>query len=289
MGKIVVGVDGSEGSAGALRWAARESQLRGWPVTAVMAWGYLEQHHIDSRQFDPEYDESKANDALEAYVAAALDETSAKQVNRQLTLDLAARGLLDASADADLLVMGARGLGGFRGLLLGSVSQTCLHHAHCPVAIVREPSHREPGSTERIVVGIDGSGGAQAALDWALDEARARQASVDVVYGWQMIYTGAGYPYAIAVDPKPLEDAARRQLAAAVERADTRGLEHPVEQLLIMGGGTSAILDTAEGADLIVVGTRGVGGFRGMLLGSVSHHVAQHAPCPVVAVPTPAS
>lgn len=285
MAGIVIGVDGSDGAASALRWAARESQLRGWPVTAVMAWGFLEQHQIDTHQFDPSYGEAQASEDLDTILRTVLGDETATTVERRVTLDLATTALLEASEEADLLVVGARGLGGFRGLLLGSVSQACLHRAKCPVAVIRGDIGVEPTEYGRIVVGVDGSTGAQAALDWALDEARARTSQIAVVHGWNAVYGGAGYPYAMALDPAPLEQAARGVIAAALERADTSGLAHEPEQLAVIGGSAAALLETTEGADLVVVGTRGMGAFRGMLLGSVSHQVAQHAQCPVVVVP----
>jgi nucleotide-binding universal stress UspA family protein len=139
MGLIVVGVDESAGAAAALRWAMTEAEARGWSPRAVLAWGYLDQHHATPGQsFDPAYGEADAQAALDAIVAEVVGSARAATVDRKLVNDLPARALLDASEGADLLVVGARGLGGFRGLLLGSVSQQCLHHATCSVAVVRE-------------------------------------------------------------------------------------------------------------------------------------------------------
>lgn len=138
---------------------------------------------------------------------------------------------------------------------------------------------------ERIVVGIDGSETASLALQWAAKEARLRHASLEVVHAWTFPYV-FGFPYTSAnFDPKSIEDAARAVLDAAVESVDTAGLAHPVERVLVSGGAASAVLATAKGADLVVIGSRGLGGFTGLLLGSVSHQVAHHATCPVVIIP----
>lgn len=139
---------------------------------------------------------------------------------------------------------------------------------------------------KRIVVGIDGSETARRSLRWAAEEARLRQASLEVVHAWHMPYVG-GYPYTTTApfDPTIFEDAARTTLDAAVDSLDTTGLAHHVERILVSGGAASAILEAAKGADLVVVGSRGLGGFTGLLLGSVSHQVAHHATCPVVIVP----
>jgi nucleotide-binding universal stress UspA family protein len=289
VGEIVVGMDGSEGAAHALRWAVEEAGYRGWSVVAAMTWGYLDQHHLDgSTEFVAGYTEADADAALETFVTTALEgRTGApgpEQVERRLLNDLPAQGLLDASREAELLVLGARGLGGFRGLLVGSVSHACLHHATCPVAIIREPQEHE-AATPTIVVGIDGSPGSKAALDWALDEARARQARIEVVHAWSAPYL-MGYSYGVAVDMTQFEDAARIVLDGAVEAADTHGLIEPVEKVLVSNGPSASLLEVAKDADLVVVGSRGVGGFKGMLLGSVSYQVTHHADCPVVVVPT---
>ncbi len=111
MAEIVVGIDGSEGAAHALRWAMEEAGYRGWSVVAAMTWGYLDQHHVDgSTEFVAGYTEADAAAALEAFVTTALeggtDAAGADQVERRLLNDLPAQGLLAASNGAELLVLG---------------------------------------------------------------------------------------------------------------------------------------------------------------------------------------
>lgn len=132
-GIVVVGVDGSEGSQRALRWAAEEAGVRGAGLRVVYVWSYLNQ---TGKTFDPTYGEDDARRLLDEAVAAAGIPAGGIDVERKIVCDLPARGLLDSVADADLLVVGARGIGGFRGLLLGSVSQQVAQHAPCPVVIV---------------------------------------------------------------------------------------------------------------------------------------------------------
>jgi len=134
------------------------------------------------------------------------------------------------------------------------------------------------------VVGVDGSEGSLAALRWALEEARLRGANLDVVHAWQYPYVGelAGMA-AYAVDRDELEGAARDVLRGSIEHAGSTTVR--VEPILAYGAAASVLLDAAKGADLLVVGSRGRGGFAGLLLGSVSQQCAHHASCPVVIVP----
>lgn len=281
VGSIVVGVDESLGAAEALRWAAREGARRDWTVTAVLCWGYLDQHHgTTPHAFEPAYTAAHANAALREIVARVLGE-AAPPVERRTVNDLAARGLLEASADADLLVVGARGLGRFGELVLGSVSQQCVHHASIPVAIVRENASRPRVGPQRIVVGVDGSETSQRALDWALEAGRVRKASVEVVHAWDVPAFGLP-PDAI---PYPqLEDAGRSVVEHALEQADIRGVV-TIRRVVTRGPASVVLVGLAGDADLVVVGSRGLGGFKGLLLGSVSHRVTHHAPCPVVVIP----
>lgn len=286
MSKIVVGVDGSVGAQDALRWAAAEAKLVGLPLVALMAWGYLDQHHAaPGAFFEPDYHEANAHVALASYVVAALGPRATDDVEMRPVCDLPASALLAAGEDAALLVVGARGRGGFASLLLGSVSQKVLHHATCPVAVVHgcgEPT--ASGGDGRIVVGVDGSTNADAALRWAINEGRLRGDVVDVVHAWHMPYV-APYPYvAVDFDTETFEKAAHDTLDDAICRAHTKP-DDRISKLTPLSGPAPALLDAAKGADLLVVGSRGLSGAKAALLGSVSHQVTLHATCPVVVVP----
>lgn len=134
-----------------------------------------------------------------------------------------------------------------------------------------------------IVVGMDGSSHALAALRWALDEAALRGARVRLVHVWQPALLG-GYPYTEAsFDPEAMEAEAKLQLDRAVgEVTVPPGVE--IEPVIVCGSPAEALIQQSAGADMVVVGSRGRGGFAELVLGSVSHQVAQHAPCPVVIV-----
>ena len=141
-----------------------------------------------------------------------------------------------------------------------------------------------------IVVGVDGSPGAKAALRWALAEARLRRTPLHVVHAWAVPYATVGYGMAPLIDEgftAELEQGAKglveEMLAEAGSEAD--GVE--VEREIAEGSAAHVLLEKAERAELLVVGSRGLGGFRGLLLGSVSQQCAHHARCPVVVVPSP--
>lgn len=289
METIVVGVDGSECSLDALRWAVDEGRRRQWALKAVLAWGFPDMVPVLSLFSDPELLQGQAEAQVGSWLRQEAGDAPGIEVSREAREGQAAGVLLDAAHDAGLLVVGSRGRGGLSSAVLGSVSQQCAQHARCPVVIVRRGDaagrqHHPERATPRIVVGVDGSETARRALRWALDEARLRSAAVDVVHAWQMPYPD-GYPVrAVIVPAADLEQAARRVLDAAVGGSDTAGVKE-VEPLLVCDRAAGALLDTAKGADLLVVGSRGRGGFAGLLLGSVSQKVLHHADCPVVIVP----
>jgi nucleotide-binding universal stress UspA family protein len=150
-----------------------------------------------------------------------------------------------------------------------------------------EPSGQ--GTTSRIVVGVDGSDGARRALEWAVAEARLRDARLVAVHSWELPPLGisAGpFDPPTPLDPDLMQrvaSAARELLDRELDAVDLSGLE--VDKLAEPRNPADALLEAAREADLLVVGTRGHGGFTGLLLGSVSQQVSNHAPCPVVIVP----
>ncbi len=133
----------------------------------------------------------------------------------------------------------------------------------------------------RIVVGTDGSEPSQRALTWAAEEARLRRAELEIVVAWEFPIVNY-YGFSAAARPEELEAAARERLDAAAASVRTDGLV--LSTSLVEGAPAPVLLDQAKGADLLVVGSRGHGGFSGLLLGSVSQHCVTHAPCTVVVV-----
>jgi nucleotide-binding universal stress UspA family protein len=148
-----------------------------------------------------------------------------------------------------------------------------------------------------VVVGIDGSAGAAEALRWAVAEARLRKARLRIVHAWTYGYAGmplAGFgamggfdSYSPPeIDSNDLQRAAEELLERAI--GEVRGIEAiEIERHVVEGGAAQVLIAVAVGADLLVVGSRGHGGFVGLMLGSVSHQCVSHAPCPVVVVRSP--
>jgi len=282
MSQIIVGVDESDGAATALRWAVDEGAVRGWAVKAVLAWDFLDQHHLDE-SFDPGFDQAAADKVLAAAVTRAVGDEAAEAIDKQAVCGRAVTVLTGQATGHDLLVVGARGMGGFTRLLLGSVSDHCLQTAACPVAVIRR-TDAAAGARGRVVVGVDGSETAQRALHWALAEARLRSATLEVVHAWRLPIVGGMYA-TVALDDAVSEDLARHTVEAALAKEDLAGVT--VEHTLLCASPAEALLNAAGCADLVVVGSRGLGGLKRVLLGSVSRQVAHHTHCPIVVVPPP--
>jgi len=156
---VVVGVDGSAGAKAALRWALAEARLRNSPVRAIHAWtfgyvgGSVEGYPYSggslgfytSLGVDLNEVHRAAEGLLERAILDVEDEAEGAEIERQVVQGPAAEVLVQAASPDDLLVVGSRGHGGFTGLLLGSVSQQCVHHARCPVVVVHSPKSTEAG------------------------------------------------------------------------------------------------------------------------------------------------
>ncbi len=139
----------------------------------------------------------------------------------------------------------------------------------------------------KIIVGVEGSGGARAALRFAVEEARFRSAVIEVITAYLPTYVPAAPDFGfVPLDPVDLVDEIRKMQAEVIDNVtadlDISGVE--IRRTLVKGRPADMLIQASKGADLLVVGDRGRGGFRGLLLGSVSHQCAQHSMCPVVIV-----
>ena len=278
---LLIGVDGSDGATAALRWGVEYAGRHELPVTVQAAWTYRDQHHLDAgMRFDLDDGSDDTERDLMAFVERALG-PGTHDLRLRTVCESGVDSLVEASTDADTVVVGARGAGGFKGLLMGSVSRELLHRSHCPVAVVREAAAATDGP---IVVGVDGSPTSRRALAWAHDEARSRRCQLVALHAWHIGYAGAVHPSGHLG-----RDAVRERAAALLDRelaeADITDLAAPVVRALEAGPAAGVLVYASGTASLMVLGSRGHRTLTGLLLGSVADQVTRHAPSPVVVVP----
>jgi nucleotide-binding universal stress UspA family protein len=290
-GSIVVGVDGSPHGREALRFALAEARLRDSRVVAVHAWSTPPLTAVGVGMI-PAFDllraelADAARDTLETELAEGPAGEPAVPIEPEVVRGDAAGALVERAEGADLLVVGSRGRGGIAGMTLGSVSQACLHHAPCPVAVVHDA-----GPTERswIVVGVDGSSSSHAALEWAYGEAGLRHVAVHAVCAydepWALGPAELSAPRALDRLREALARDAEHVLSEAVDRAPD---DIAVTADAVEGAAGQVLLAAAAGSSLLVVGSRGRGGFKSLLLGSVSASCASRATGVVLVVRAPA-
>ncbi|GHJ57488.1 universal stress protein [Nocardioides sp. OK12] len=284
-GAVVVAVDGSEHAEEALAWAARQAHLHHRPLAIVSVWEPVPSMWLDTAGIDHAVLYAELSSAGADRVNAARDQ--ALSLHPDLTVETAVgrgdvRGeLLRLSKHASLLVLGSRGRGPLRSLLLGSVSAAVARHAHCPVVVVR------PGGTGGggILVGIDGTQRSMGAVAAAYDQAAATGEKVTVLH----CFWDARVAYAGAMVVDETDDAADvRSLVAET----TAGLaeKHPdveVETRIVRGLADQVLVAEAQGRDLVVLGYHRQHGLGELLFPSVVTSVLEHAHGAVMVVPSP--
>lgn len=281
---IVVGVDPDPGRQTALAWAADEAALRRLPLRPVHVEG-VPTRGYRGREVPPSWEEW--NDALHEAGKQVLEQAADFVGSRQPEVEvdaLLAEGdavwvLREQSRDATAVVLGSWHLSRAQEVFgSASVAVPVMAHAHCPVVVVPEPEHvtQEPAY---YVVGVDGSEHSAAAVDVAFEQAALHSAQLRALYVWQP------GPLRIFDEYAPQQEA-RRLLSETVAGRHERYPEVELHHELVVGHPVQVLTDASAHALGLVVGTRGLGGFTGMLLGSVSQGVLHHARCPVIAVPS---
>ena len=285
--RVVVGFDGSETSLLTAKWAAGEAELRGLGLTLVNALI----PPTSGGTFGPGM--AVGLDTLEDIRAAAqtsLDEVAAtlpgSDIQSIVQIGSPTGVLLEASETAALLVVGSRGHGGFKELLLGSVSAQLVAHADCPVIVMR---HEADSTKNAIVVGIDGSESSNAALAFAFATASLHKWKLVAVHAWDVpsfdlvILPNTPVP----TDYENISDSEVRLAAEVLAGFEDEYPDVEVEQVVTRGNAVKALLEASPAAAMIVVGTHGHGQVMSSVLGSVSHGVLHKAKVPVAVVGEP--
>lgn len=296
--EILVGVDGSAASLHALDWAAQEAKVHGLGLRLVCGYALPS---FAAATLDGGYaalDDSAIRAGAQAVVADAVAHLAGTglPVTSHVTIGDAAAVLIDESAQVEMAVVGTRGGGGFTERLLGTVSSALPAHAKCPTVVV-PTGHKAKGAppqdeplvvrpVRRVVVGVDGSPPAELALRWAIREARLWDAELVAVTGVPLAAsTGALAWMPAAVDhDRVLQDVASA-LDALIDRVAAEEPGGPAIRRSVRDGtGAQLLTEASEKTDLLVVGSRGRGGFTSLLLGSTSQAVLHHAQCPVMVI-----
>lgn len=279
---IIVGVDGSPASRVAVDWAARDAALRGADLKlvhvlvppAVMAFpevpmppGFMEWQDEEGRRL------------LDSAVKTVEEAGAEVEVSTDMVSGPAVPVLADLSSSAQMIVVGCRGHGALARGLLGSISTGLAHHAHCPVAIIHDEDPLMPHPSKApVVVGVDGSPASENAVAIAFEQASFRGVDLLAVHAW----SDTGVFEFPGADWSTLQAAGEQTLSERLAGWQERYPDVLVRRVVVADKPAHQLLEQAESAQLLVVGSHGRGGIAGMLLGSVSTSVLHGARMPVI-------
>ncbi|MEN3533627.1 universal stress protein [Microbispora sp. ZYX-F-249] len=276
---VIVATDGSPAATAAVEWAAGDAARKGLPLRVV--------HAVDRLPYELARYPVPTDDQLTWAGRRVLEETEqavrethpALRVTTALLEGEPVKVLRREAAHGAEIVIGSRGHGGFAGMLLGSVSTHLAGQVPVPLVVVRPESSAPHGL---IVVGLDGSDEAEAALTYAFEEARLRSCRLLGLYAWQLPVHA--YAPEIAYDIDEVRQAQEQHVAAVLATYRQRYPDVDAEMRAVCGHPVPVLVEAGEKADLLVVGSRGHGAIGSVVLGSVSRAVLHHARCPVAVV-----
>lgn len=286
---IVVGVDGSDVDQVTLAWAADEATRTSHPLHVLHShlpeFGYGEAGMFAPLPaIDVELLEESAREILALAVQRVRSLAPDATVTSELVHGSPAAALVHASRTASLVVTGGHAHSALSAALLGSVSLQVAAHSHCPVIVVKDVEDRERPRAG-VLVGIDGSQSSQDCLRFAFEQASSRGTSLEVLHAWAPpVRQPSELLSPILAAAYEVEPRERLTMAEALSgwQQDYPGVA--VQQTLVRAPTVEALLKHADGVQLLVVGSRGRGGFAGLLLGSVSQRMLDHAGCPVAVI-----
>ncbi|MGV9358414.1 universal stress protein [Streptomyces misionensis] len=284
---VVVGVDGSPSSLEAVETAAHEAALSGVGLRLVHAFGWSSIHPPHG---GPPWNRAEAG--VRELVDGTLVEAELRahriapdtDIYREVTVGEPVVVLEIESRTASLVVVGSRGLGAFGGLLLGSTAVHLAAYGRCPVLVVRG----RPDPAGPVLLAVDGSPAGERAVEFAFAEASVRGADLLALHVWnawsERVPEGPDDQLRIVVDIDRLREEEQRLLDETLSPWRARYPRVAVERRLVRSRIRPALIEASRDAQLVVAGARGRGGFSGLLLGSVSQALLQHAHCPVAVV-----
>lgn len=286
---VVVGTDDSPHARLAVDWAAAEASRLGAPLLILEAFS---PDYPSVRSAGPgEPPTPQPTDALRQAAEASLDEAADRARTAHPELEITSRAvpgdpgtmLVEASTSARMVVMGARGVGRIRGLLMGSVSAFVTPRAHCPVVVLRRGASRSL-SDLRVIVGLDGAADSAAALRFAFEFAAAGGLGLTALHVWDLDLDSTAASLAWTVDWDEADEQERAVLAEELAGYSAEFPQVDVRRHVVRGHPVKELVRQSENAALLVVGTRGRRAAKGLLLGSVTQGVLHDAHCPVAVV-----
>jgi nucleotide-binding universal stress UspA family protein len=290
---ITVATDGSPAAEAAIRWAAKEAVRSGdrlliahaieTPIPAYTSYGV----GAGAYRLDVPALQRAARQLLDSTVNVVRDAHPTLDVDGALERGETGRVLVELAKDSRLLVVGTHEHHGpITDVILGSNARFVLHHATTTVAVIPPPTEPDlDRNPTRIAVGVDGSPPAARALEWAAVEAFTWGAQLDVIHCWDYPYVPLGASSSETQERIRLDAVHELDTLVDALRSSRPDLDAVrIERHVVNGSPSGVLLDAAARSDMLVVGTRGRGGFRTLLVGSAAQHVAQHSTSPVVVV-----
>ncbi len=284
-GAVVVGIDGSGSALQAVRWGAAEAARRHVPLRLVHAFDHAVDGVVGRPGLGTEFHDllvAQAHRTLTEAAEVARDTVSGVEVDEQMVVGYPIPVLVDESSRAALVAVGDRGRTRLAELVAGSVPSALAAHGQCPVVVVRgaQPDPADPARP--VVVGIDGTPASEAAIAFAFSTASALHAPLVAVHAWSVPVIGT-----VPVPPGVTTTAEAAAEEILAERLAGWGEKYPdvsVRRAVVNEQPARLLVQEAEQAQLVVVGSRGHGHIAGLVLGSVSHALVHRSPCPVVVV-----